>query len=223
MTKTDILEWFTTNHEALSANKILFILGIGILAASIIFITYRITYAGVLYNAKFNIGIAVMLLIATVLMLMIRSNIAISLGMVGALSIVRFRTAVKDAQDTIYIFWSIVEGLSIGAEMYTLAFLSIIVIALCLVATSFYSIMQKKYLLIIRGTASLKADTVLPCIKEEYKKSCLKSANYGKDHCELTVEISAKDEISSELIEKLMENPDALSVNWILEMGEHIG
>lgn len=96
MTKTDILDWFSMNNEALSANKILFVLGMGILVASIIFVTYRITFTGVLYNAKMNVGFVVLLLIASVIMMMISSNIAISLGMVGALSIVRYRTAVKD-------------------------------------------------------------------------------------------------------------------------------
>ena len=89
MTKTDILDWFSMNNEALSANKILFVLGMGILVASIIFVTYRITFTGVLYNAKMNVGFVVLLLIASVIMMMISSNIAISLGMVGALSIVR--------------------------------------------------------------------------------------------------------------------------------------
>ena len=105
MTKTDILDWFSMNNEALSANKILFVLGMGILVASIIFVTYRITFTGVLYNAKMNVGFVVLLLIASVIMMMISSNIAISLGMVGALSIVRYRTAVKDTWDTVYIFW----------------------------------------------------------------------------------------------------------------------
>ena len=104
MTKTDILDWFSMNNEALSANKILFVLGMGILVASIIFVTYRITFTGVLYNAKMNVGFVVLLLIASVIMMMISSNIAISLGMVGALSIVRYRTAVKDTWDTVYIF-----------------------------------------------------------------------------------------------------------------------
>jgi len=64
VTKTDILDWFSMNNEALSANKILFVLGMGILVASIIFVTYRITFTGVLYNAKMNVGFVVLLLIA---------------------------------------------------------------------------------------------------------------------------------------------------------------
>lgn len=223
MTKTDILDWFSMNNEALSANKILFVLGMGILVASIIFVTYRITFTGVLYNAKMNVGFVVLLLIASVIMMMISSNIAISLGMVGALSIVRYRTAVKDTWDTVYIFWSIVEGLCVGAGIYKLAFFSTIVISLIFVSMNVYCKWKKKYLIIIRGKGSLKADTVLKCIKEKYKKPCFKSANYGKDHCEFVVEVTSTNEISSEVMEKIRENPDVLSVNWILEMGEHIG
>ena len=138
MSKKEILNWFTVNNESLDVSKILFVLGVGILVAVVIFATYRITYSGVSYNAKFNVGNVVMLLIASVIMLMISSNMAISLGMVGALSIVRFRTAVKDPHDTVYIFWSIVEGLCVGAQIYKLAVISTVVIAVVLVAASFY-------------------------------------------------------------------------------------
>lgn len=223
MTKKEILQWFTINNESLDVNKILFVLGMGIIVAAIIFITYRITYSGVNYNAKFNIGNVVMLLIATVIMLMISTNIAISLGMVGALSIVRFRTAIKDPQDTVYIFWSIVEGLCVGAQMYKLAIISSIAIAIVLVAASFYYNAKKKYLVIIRGRQNMQTDAVMEQIRGGYKKVSLKSANYGLEHSELIVEISAKNDMNSEVIENIKKCTDVISVNWLLEMGEHVG
>lgn len=223
MTKKEILQWFTINNESLDVNKILFVLGMGIIVAAIIFITYRITYSGVNYNAKFNIGNVVMLLIATVIMLMISTNIAISLGMVGALSIVRFRTAIKDPHDTVYIFWSIVEGLCVGAQMYKLAIISAIVIAIILVAASFYYNTKKKYLVIIRGRQNMQTDAIIEQIRGGYKKVSLKSANYGLEHSELIVEISAKNDMNSEVIENIKKCTDVISVNWLLEMGEHVG
>lgn len=223
MTKTEILDWFTVNNESLDANRILFVLGIGILVGAVIFATYRITYAGVNYNARFNVGNVVMLLIASVIMLMISSNIAISLGMVGALSIVRFRTAIKDPQDTLYIFWSIVEGLCVGAQIYKLAVLSVIVIAVILVAASFYYNAKKKYLIIVRGGQAVDTSQVLEIIEGGYKKACLKAANYGTGHCELIIEVSAKGDIDTKVIEGVRKCTDVLSVNWLLEMGEHIG
>ncbi|MDE7477929.1 MAG: DUF4956 domain-containing protein [Lachnospiraceae bacterium] len=223
MTKSDILDWFSVNNASLDANRILFVLGVGIMVGAIIFATYRITYTGVNYNAKFNVGNVVMLLIASVMMLMISSNIAISLGMVGALSIVRFRTAVKDTQDTVYIFWSIVEGLCVGAQIYKLALISVIVIAVVLVAASFYYNTKKKYLIIVRGGQKVHTEEIVRIIESGYKKACLKAANYGTEHCELIVEVLAREEIDIKVIDALRQAADVLSVNWLLEMGEHIG
>lgn len=223
MSKKEILNWFTINNESLDVNKIIFVMGVGILVAIVIFATYRITYSGVNYNAKFNIGNVVMLLIASVIMLMISSNMAISLGMVGALSIVRFRTAVKDPHDTVYIFWAIVEGLCVGAQIYKLAVISTVVIAVVLVAASFYCNARKKYLIVVRGSQELDTDMVMGEIKQEYKKACLKSANYSKGHSELIIEVGAKREIDTKMIENIRKNAEVVSVNWLLEMGEHIG
>lgn len=200
------------------------VLGVGIITALIIFITYRITYSGVCYNAKFNVGNVVMLLIAAVVMLMISSNIVISMGMVGALSIVRFRTAVKDAQDTVYIFWSIVEGLCVGAQIYKLALISVIVIAAILVAASFYYNAKKKFLIIVRGSSDINADSIMQRLREEKNsKALLKSANYGLEYAELIFEISARNEMDARLIDALRKIDNVQSVNWLLEMGEHIG
>ncbi|MEZ3444052.1 MAG: DUF4956 domain-containing protein [Lachnospiraceae bacterium] len=223
MSKKEILNWFTVNNESLDVSKILFVLGVGILVAVVIFATYRITYSGVSYNAKFNVGNVVMLLIASVIMLMISSNMAISLGMVGALSIVRFRTAVKDPHDTVYIFWSIVEGLCVGAQIYKLAVISTVVIAVVLVAASFYCNARKKYLIIVRGSQDIDTDKIMAEIGQAYKKACLKSANYSKGHSELVIEVNAKKEIDTKVIESIRKREEIISVNWLLEMGEHIG
>ena len=91
MSKTKILDWFTVNSESLDVDKILFVLCVSLLLGAIIFITYRLAYTGVNYNSRFNAGNVVIVLITSVIMLMISSNMAISLGMVGALSIVRYQ------------------------------------------------------------------------------------------------------------------------------------
>ena len=219
MTKSEILDWFSVNNASLDANRILFVLGMGMMLGVVIFATYRITYAGVSYN----VGNVVMLLIAAVLMLMISSNIAISLGMVGALSIVRFRTAIKDPQDTIYIFWSIVEGLCAGAQMFKLAFLSTLVIAVLIVSASMYYHAGKKYLIIIRGGQNLCTEEILQIVGSRYKKAVLKAANYSVGHSEMIVEVAAKGALDSSVIDTLRQTQDVVSVNWLLEMGEHIG
>lgn len=222
MSKTDILEWFSLNTEELQTDKILFVMAMSLFIGAIIFITYRLTYRGVAYNAKFNTGNVVLVLISATIMLMISSNIAISLGMVGALSIVRFRTAIKDPQDTIYIFWAIIEGLCVGAQVYKLAVIADIVIALLLICSSFYSVRRNKYLIVVRGTGSLQPEAVLACIKEYNRKTRLRSMNIETDHAEIIAEVTSSD-IPAKLLETLQALPNVTGVNSLLEMGEYIG
>ncbi|MBO5208766.1 MAG: DUF4956 domain-containing protein [Lachnospiraceae bacterium] len=223
MKKQDILDWFSGNSESLSVEKILFVLIIALAVAAIIFVTYRITYQGVSYNRKFNVGNVVIVLLTSIIMLMISSNMAISLGMVGALSIVRFRTAIKDPHDTIYIFWAIVEGLCVGAQIYELALTSTIFVALVLLAFSLYSNVQRKYLIIIRGGKELQVSSVNECIQKQYSNVRVRAANYLDTHCEMICEISARGAMKEEVIENLKELPNVKSVNWLLETGENVG
>lgn len=223
MSKTKILDWFTVNSESLSVEKILFVLGISLLLGAVIFITYRLSYTGVSYNSRFNAGNVVIVLITSVIMLMISSNMAISLGMVGALSIVRFRTAIKDPADTIYIFWAIVEGLCVGAQIYKLAVVSTIFIAAVLLALSYYAVLQKKYLIIIRGTKDVDLEQVRGVLEAYYPKPGVRASNYIGERCEIICEVSAHQEMKTEAVEALRNCPHVNGVNWLLEMGERIG
>ncbi len=99
----------------------------------LIFISYRLTHSGVVYSKKFNVSLVMLTLITTLVMNVIGNNIALSLGMVGALSIVRFRTAIKDSRDTAYIFWAIAVGICCGVSDYLVAGIGTFVIFLVLV------------------------------------------------------------------------------------------
>lgn len=136
MSKEEIFNYFYTNSVNLGAKQIITIMLSGVLIAAIIYATYYISYRGVSYNSRFNWSLTAILLIAVVIMLMISSNIVISLGMVGALSIVRFRTAVKDSRDTVFIFWAIAEGLCVGSRNLKLALITTLFIAVILLLTS---------------------------------------------------------------------------------------
>lgn len=223
MSKTKILDWFTVNSESLSVDKILFVLCVSLLLGAVIFVTYRLAYTGVNYNSRFNAGNVVIVLITSVIMLMISSNMAISLGMVGALSIVRFRTAIKDPSDTIYIFWAIVEGLCVGAEIYKLAIISTIFIALVLLALSYYASIQKKYLIIIRGTKEVDLEQIKTVLLPYYPKLGVRASNYIGERCEIICEVSAQHEMKEEAVKALKSCEHVNGVNWLLEMGERIG
>ena len=105
----------------LSAEAILLRLCAAAVIACFIFLSYRLSHDGSIYSSKFNISLVVLTLITTTVMIVIGNHIALSLGMVGALSIVRFRTAVKDSRDAVYIFWCITVGICCGAGDYVVA------------------------------------------------------------------------------------------------------
>lgn len=223
MSKKDILEYFYTNSTELSAQKILIILAFGLIISAIIFITYKITYAGVSYSIKFNSSNVVILLITVVIMLMISSNIVISLGMVGALSIIRFRTAIKDPRDTVYIFWSLVEGLCIGSQNFKLSIISTLVIAIVLLGFSFFTRRQDKYLVIIRGTGIMENDKILEIIRASAKSVRLKASNNSETASEAIFEAVMKGGVKSELISEIQSQKNVFSVNYLLETGEIVG
>lgn len=223
MSKKDILEWFTVNNESLGVDKILFVLCMALLISVIIFITYRLAYTGVSYNSRFNASNVAIVMITAVIMLMISSNIAISLGMVGALSIVRFRTAIKDPADTVYIFWAIVEGLCVGAQIYKLAIVSTLFVAVILLALSYYASIQRKYLIIVRGTKEVELEQIRECLAPYYSKINVRASNYIGERCEIICEVSACKEIREEAIAALRACEHVNGVNWLLEMGERVG
>ena len=105
----------------LSAEVIILRLCAAALIAGFIFLSYRLSHDGSIYSSKFNVSLVVLTLITTTVMIVIGNHISLSLGMVGALSIVRFRTAVKDSRDAIYIFWCITVGICCGAGDYVVA------------------------------------------------------------------------------------------------------
>jgi uncharacterized membrane protein YhiD involved in acid resistance len=109
-----------TNTEALSITVILLNNVIAIVAAFFIMFTYKVSYAGAAYSRRFNISIGSITIITSMIMSIISNNVALSLGMVGALSIIRFRTAVKDVRDATYIFWAIAAGIGCGVSQYAL-------------------------------------------------------------------------------------------------------
>lgn len=224
MTKEQIFNYFYTNSANFGIKTILLTMLAGLAIGAIIYLTYWITYKGVAYNSKFNISLVVILLISVVIMLMISSNIVISLGMVGALSIVRFRTAVKDSRDTVFIFWAISEGLCVGSQNNMLALVTTLVIAVVIMLSSYIPRIWNKYLVVITGGEEV-IDTAL--VVEKMKPfivgSQMRAANRGKTHQEMIFEIKTRGEIDLKIINELSAVEGVKSVNWIAEAGETLG
>lgn len=159
-----------------------------------IFWIYRRTFRGVVYSYNYNVSFVLMTVITTLIIMTISTNIVLSLGMVGALSIVRFRTAVKDPLDIVYMFWAISAGIASGAKMYPLALFGSLVIGLILVWLSRRQLKEQVYLLIVRHSEAATDEIRVQLRKLDSK---LKSKTVRKDFTELTVEVMLRDDNTS--------------------------
>lgn len=166
-------------------------MGVAAIAALVIYISYAFTHQGTIYSRKFNVTLLMLTVLTTTVMTVIGNNIALSLGMVGALSIIRFRTAVKDSRDTAYIFWTIIVGICCGVGDYAVAAAgSAIVFLLLLLLGRVRS--DGRLLLIIRGNRSLeqKIEGVVFSLFE--RKALLRVKNSTEQDIELIYELSRK-------------------------------
>lgn len=160
------------------------------LCGMIIYLIYRSFYKGIIYNHNFNILLVMVCMITAFIVLTISSNVVLSLGMVGALSIVRFRTAVKDPLDVGFLFWAIAIGITCGAGLYLMSFLStafISVIYILLVKTKFSSV--KVYLFIVKYDNEANEDVQKILSKLKY---VLKNKTVVSGKTELTLELKSK-------------------------------
>lgn len=224
MSKEEVLSYFYTNSTNYGVKRTLVILTCGLLVGLIIYLTYFITSEKVVYNRKFNWSLVALLLITVIVMLMISSNIAMSLGMVGALSIIRFRTAVKDSRDTVFIFWAIAEGLCTSSQNYRLAFTSVLFIAIVLIIASKMPGIWNRYLLIITGRGGLIDKEQLQGKLSPYVVSQrVRTANKGDAHEEIILEVKTRGELNLKVIDELTAVPGVETVNWVAESGETVG
>lgn len=222
MTKEEIYRYLYTNSASFSMSDIVRAMLEGLLIAIIIYVTYYLTYKGVAYNKKFNGTLVVVSLISCVIMLMISSNIIISLGMVGALSIVRFRTAIKDSRDTAFIFWAISEGLCVGSENMRLASVTTIFISAVILALNYVPSMGEKYLLVIRTDEKIQdISEIEDNVKSIAKHIKIRALNQGKTGKELIYEIKGKCDMSR--VKSLADIDGINAVNCIIETGEEVG
>lgn len=148
-----LLELLKSNQGALTIQDIVLNFFIAGILGVVIYLSYRISHAGGMYSAKFNVSLVMLTLITTLVMNVIGNNIALSLGMVGALSIVRFRTAIKDSRDTAYIFWAVAAGICCGVQEYVIVSIGSGVIFLFLILFGAVK-SNERYLLILRGDSS---------------------------------------------------------------------
>ena len=179
---------------------------------------YLLVKRKLLYYKKFNIYLAAMSLITAAIILAMQSNLVISLGMVGALSIVRFRTAIKDPMDLVFLFWSISIGIICGAGLYEVALVTSVAVTICILVLDLIPVAKVPSMLVVNSTSVNGEDAVLEVVKRYAKAYKVKSRNLSKDRLDLVVELRVKDE--SGLITEVAGLEGMVSASLIAHDGE---
>lgn len=203
---------FSTFNNTIPTQDIIFSLLTSIIVSLMISFVYQKTYMGVSYTKAFSMSIVLLAMVTSIVIRTITSNLALSLGMVGALSIVRFRTAVKDPVDTVFMFWAISAGIMCGVSLYVVA-----VLATCIIGLTYfiyYTIQTKKNdkLLLVVKTYTNNSDLILNTMKEN-SNVALKTETYKNGIAEFTYEISSRNDAESIL--KFKESPGIININLI--------
>ena len=195
MTFSDVFKSsFLSNINSFSTLDVLLALGLAFVIGLFIFLIYKKTYQGVMYSDSFGISLIAMSMITSLVIIAVTSNVVLSLGMVGALSIVRFRTAIKEPMDIAFLFWAIAVGIVLGAGLLPLAIIGSVIIGIIIVVFSTRKIGDTPYILVVSCENEETESTAYELIKEDAKKSLLKSKSVNKLGIELTYEVRIKDD-----------------------------
>lgn len=206
--------------SAISIGKLFSAVLIACAAGILIAIVYRVTYGGVLFNKQFLLGLILMSMITSTIILAISSNLVLSLGMVGALSIVRFRTAIKEPMDTIFMFWALAAGILVGAGFFLIAILATLIVgALFILLNSCGRFIKPSdsYYLVIRY--DLAAEKAVRTAMKTLPESRIKSRRSAGDGQELVLELRLSAE-QMKLLDPIRQIPSVSELNLVSNHSE---
>ncbi len=182
-------EWWAAQNTNFAPINVVIALLIALISGVVITLVYKKTYRGVLYSPSFSLTLILLCLVTTPVVMAIGSNVALSMGMVGALSIVRFRTAVKDPLDTAYMFWAITMGILVGSNAYVIAGAALLGIAVILLVISYARLRSPNgYLLVLHYDEDAQTD-IESTLKRNVRFYRLRSKTVTRSGAEMTVEI----------------------------------
>ena len=187
--KSSFLESVTEFSALDTLIGMLFALVIGLF----IFVIYKKTFSGIMYSTGFAMTLIGLSLVTTLVIMAVTSNVVLSLGMVGALSIVRFRTAIKEPMEIVFLFWALAVGIVIGAGMIPLAVIGSVIIGVILVIFANRKIHNTPYILIINCEDEKAEESAMNIIEKSVEKYLVKSKTVNAAGIELTAEIRVKD------------------------------
>ena len=195
MTFNDIFKSsFLESVTGFSLSEVLLAMLFAVIVGLLIFWVYKKTFTGILYSSGFALTLIGLTLVTTLVIIAVTSNVVLSLGMVGALSIVRFRTAIKEPMEIVFLFWSIAVGIVIGAGMIPLAVLGSVIIGIILLIFANRKNVENAYILVLNCENEEAENTAAELLKNTVKKYRIKSKTVNADGIELTTELKIKDD-----------------------------
>ena len=223
MTFNDIFKSsFLENVNAVSILDMVLALVLAFALGLFIFLIYKKTYAGVMYSSSFGVTLVALTMITTLVILAVTSNVVLSLGMVGALSIVRFRTAIKEPLDIAFLFWSIAAGIVLAAGMIPLAVFGSVLIGIIILIFANHKDMSNPYIVVLRCDGHESESKALACLQENVKRCTVKSKTAQKGLVELNLEVRLKDD-NTDFVNVLSEVNGVESAVLVSYNGDYMG
>ncbi len=223
MTFNDIFKSsFLENVTSVSFTDMAIALALAFGLGVFIFFVYKKTYQGVMYSSSFGTTLIALTMITTVVILAVTSNVVLSLGMVGALSIVRFRTAIKEPLDIAFLFWSIAVGIVLAAGLIPLAVVGSIIIGVILLVFVNKKPHLNPYIVVLTCTDSESEKAATDYLKTKVKKCVVKSKTVTKDQIELNLEIRLKED-NTDFVNELSSMEKVNSAVLVSYNGEYMG
>ncbi len=214
--KKSFLEGYAASQ--IDAAEIILCMLITVLIATYIFMIYRILNKNSFYNKNFNLSLIALAVITAAIILTIQSNIVISLGMVGALSIVRFRTAIKDPMDLVFLFWSISIGIICGAGFAIIAVVASIVVTAVVLLFERMSVGRPAVILLVNCSDYRSEKQIMEIVQANCNMSKVKARNLTKSKLDMAIEVKTDKE--AQLLESLMNMEQVMSASLVDHDGE---
>ncbi len=214
--KKSFLEGYAASQ--IDAAEIILCMLITVLIATYIFMIYRILNKNSFYNKNFNLSLIALSVITAAIILTIQSNIVISLGMVGALSIVRFRTAIKDPMDLVFLFWSISIGIICGAGFAIIAVVASIVVTAVVLLFERMSVGRPAVILLVNCSDYKSEKQIMEIVQANCNMSKVKARNLTKSKLDMAIEVKTDKE--AQLLESLMNMEQVTSASLVDHDGE---
>lgn len=224
MNKNQLLEYLLETNINISWQQAVFALLMSLVMGIWLYFVYRLTYRGTVYSKSFNQMLALLCVITTAVMLVISGNLALSLGMVGSLSIIRFRTAVKEPRDIAFIFWAICIGIGCGSEFYLVVIAASIILTALLLLGNLDLYDSVSYLLVVRGDGTqMNADALRAAVQANTRRYKLRMQSTSNDQFEVTYEVRLRGNQIDALTAAVGRLSGVAAVNLVSYNGELLG